>query len=388
MIPRKNLVRAFRNALSQPGYAWRAFQQRFRSYVSYRAGGGRSAPPETVSLFLTYRCNLRCPMCGQWGENGVFRTMSPDEVRDRLSLEELKELVDDVASSRPNFTLFGGEPMLYRGWPDLVAYIKRRGMRCNMVTNGTLLERYAEEVVRLGLDEIVLSLDGPGEIHDRMRGVEGTFERLVNGVKAVQAEKAARGARTPLINVSCTMFEHNYEHLEEIAGLAQELGIHSVTFHHLLFIGSDAYECHNALFQRRFGQTCTDWEGFVHTALPEMDLARFQDAIERVRRGDWKVDLSFYPNFTAEEVRRYYSEFEFLSDSYPNRCMSLWMAAYIFPDGDVRPYHTMNFSPGNIKDARFTEIWNNDRYRDYRRFIRRRRYFPVCPKGCTEFYRY
>jgi len=207
-------------------------------------------------------------------------------------------------------------------------------------------------------------------------------------VKAVQGEKAERGARTPLINVSCTMFEHNYEHLEEIARLAQELGIHSVTFHHLLFIGPDAYECHNALFQRRFGQTCPDWEGFVHTALPEMDLARFQDAIERVRRGEWKVDLSFYPNFTAEEVRRYYTEFEFLSDSYPNRCMSLWMAAYIFPDGGVRPYHTMNFSPGNIKDARFTEIWNNDRYRDYRRFIRRRRYFPVCPKGCTEFYRY
>jgi len=314
--------------------------------------------------------------------------MAPDEVRDRLSPEELKGLVDDIASFRPNLTLFGGEPMLYRGWTDLVDHIKRHRMRCNIVTNGTLLERYAAEVVRLGLDEIVLSLDGPGEVHDRMRGVEGTFERLVNGVKAVQREKVARRTRTPLINVSCTMFEHNYEHLEEIAGLAEDLGIHSVTFHHLLFIGPDAYERHSALFQRRFGEACPDWAGFVHQDLPEMDLVRFLEAIEQVRRREWKVDLSFYPNFTAEEVRRYYTEFEFLSDSYPNRCMSLWMAAYIFPDGDVRPYHTMNFSPGNIKERTFTEIWNNDRYRDYRRFVRRRKYFPVCPKGCTEFYRY
>ena len=388
MIPRKNLVRALRNALSQPGYAWRAFRQRLRSYVSYEFGNGRSAPPETISLFLTYRCNLRCPMCGQWGENGAFRNLSPDEVRDRLSLEELKALVDNVASFRPNLTLFGGEPMLYRGWTDLVEHVKRNGMRCNIVTNGTMLERYAEEVVRLGLDEIILSLDGPGEIHDRMRGMEGTFDQLVSGVKAVQAEKIAGRARAPLINVSCTMFEHNYEHLEEMVQLAEGLGINSVTFHHLLFISQDAYERHDRFFQERFGVACPDWAGFVHRSLPEMDVSRFVEAIERVSKRDSKVDLSFYPNYAVDEVRRYYTEFEFLSDSYPNRCMSLWMTAYILPDGDVRPYHTMNFSPGNIKEARFTEIWNNGKYRDYRRVIRQRKCFPVCPKGCTEFYRY
>ena len=64
MIPRRNIARALSKAMTQPGYAWRAFRQRLRSYLSYRFGDGRSAPPETVSLFLTYRCNLRCTMCG------------------------------------------------------------------------------------------------------------------------------------------------------------------------------------------------------------------------------------------------------------------------------------------------------------------------------------
>ena len=68
--------------------------------------------------------------------------------------------------------------------------------------------------------------------------------------------------------------------------------------------------------------------------------------------------------------------------------MSLWMTAYVMPDGAVRPYHTMNFSPGNVRKDNFMEIWNNKIYKSYRRLIKKRKNFPVCSKGCTELYRY
>ena len=64
------------------------------------------------------------------------------------------------------------------------------------------------------------------------------------------------------------------------------------------------------------------------------------------------------------------------------------MTAYIMPDGNVRPYHTMNFSPGNIRKSTFPEIWNNSVYQNYRRLVKKRKHFPVCSKGCTERYRY
>jgi MoaA/NifB/PqqE/SkfB family radical SAM enzyme len=64
------------------------------------------------------------------------------------------------------------------------------------------------------------------------------------------------------------------------------------------------------------------------------------------------------------------------------------MTAYVMPDGAVRPYHTMNFSPGNVRKDDFMSIWNNKIYRSYRRLIKKRKNFPVCSKGCTELYRY
>ena len=100
------------------------------------------------------------------------------------------------------------------------------------------------------------------------------------------------------------------------------------------------------------------------------------------------MNISVFPNFDNDEIRRWYTQFEFTSTSYRNRCMSLWMTAYIFPDGSVRPYHSMNYIVGNIRNDTFRNIWNNDTYKAYRKYIKTHKKFTVCSKGCTEFFRY
>ena len=388
MIARRNLLRSFRKALTQPGYAWDTTFRRLRSFYTYRFRDGYSAPPETVSLFLTYKCNLACAMCGQWGEQGAFKTLSNETLRQQLSPEELRALIDNLADWRPNITLFGGEPMLYKDWTDIVAHIKRRGMRCNMVTNGTLMPVYAERIVDSGLDEIILSLDGTEEVHDQTRGKPGTFRTLAKGIGDVSRIRSDRGTNDPLLNINCTLYETNYRNLDEIVDIAEEMGADNITFHHLLFLSRSQYDRHNTIFQENFGQTTPDWAGFVWEDLPGMDPEVLLRSIDRIQSRKSRVNISIYPNYTPQEVRDYYTGFEFQSTSYSNRCVSLWMTAYVFPDGSVRPYHTMNFSPGNIRDASFREIWNNEAYRNYRRFIKREKRFPVCAKGCTELYRY
>ncbi len=388
MIARRNITKMVQKALSDPGYAWQAFHKRLRSALSYHLYDGRSAWPETISLFLTYKCNLTCSMCGQWGDAGAFKELGDEVLRERLSKEEICAFIDDVAFFRPNITLFGGEPMLYKGWTDIVAHIKRRKMRCNMVTNGTLMEVYAGAIVEAGLDEIILSIDGREEVHDHTRGAAGTFSSIQRGVRAVAEIKARKGARHPIINVNCTITEENYQDLDEMVDVAEEMGVNGLNFHHLLFINQEMYDQHDAIFQAQFQQSTPDWKGFIWDHLPNIDPEILIGQIERVTRRKSPVSVSVYPNFSPEEVRDYYTGFEFTSKSYKNRCMSLWMAAWVFPDGQVRPYHTMNFSPGNIREQGFREIWNNDRYRAYRREIKKRKRFPVCAKGCTELYRY
>ncbi|MEK7698793.1 MAG: hypothetical protein AAB332_00165, partial [Planctomycetota bacterium] len=86
MIPRRNLRTALTKAIRQPRYAMRAFWQRTRSFLDYRFRDGFSSYPETISLFLTYRCNLRCTMCGQWGIEGSSRKLSPESLKGELSI--------------------------------------------------------------------------------------------------------------------------------------------------------------------------------------------------------------------------------------------------------------------------------------------------------------
>lgn len=388
MIPRRNLIRNIKKALAQPDYALSAFYKRFRSFLTYYLYNGYSAPPETISLFLTRRCNLRCPMCGQWGEEGSFKLLSGEVVKEELTLREIGSLLDDLKAFRPNITLFGGEPMLYPHWIEVIDYAKRLGMRCNIVSNGLLLERYLDDVIRVGLDEIVFSLDGPEEVHDKMRGLKGAFKKAIEGFKGLKERKKGDGLKRPLVTINCTIYEFNYNSLEGVVDVAEDIGACAITFHHLLFLSRDVCDRHNSIFEPRFGNRCQDWYGFARDRLPDIDVNRLLQVMGRIRERQTDVKLSFYPNFTKDEIRRYYSGWEFESTSYPNRCLSVWMTAYIFPDGSVRPYHSMEFIPGNIKEARFTDIWNNKRYMEYRRVVKEIKRFPVCSKGCTELYRY
>ncbi|MFQ5900213.1 MAG: radical SAM protein [Thermodesulfobacteriota bacterium] len=388
IIPRKNLLRSFKKAIQQPHYACKVFIKRFSSYITYLFGKGYSAPPETISLFLTHRCNLRCPMCGQWGEKGSFKLLDDKEIKEELSFDEIKSLLGDLNGLKPNITLFGGEPMLYKNWIGVVESVKRLGMRCNIVTNGVFLKKYVEDIIRVGLDEIIFSLDGPEEIHDRMRGVKGTFKKAMDGFKSLRDIKKQRGINKPIITINCSIYEFNYNYLEKVVHVGEEMGADAITFHHLLFLSKDICDKHNEFFESEFGNRCKDWYGFVKDKLPAIDVDRLLEEMIRIKNRKSSINISFYPNFSNDEIRKYYTDWEFESTSYSNRCLSLWMTAYIFPDGSVRPYHSMEFVPGNIKDRRFTEIWNCEKFRKYRRTVKRTKRFPVCAKGCTELYRY
>lgn len=389
MIPRKNLLRTLKKSASQPLYAAQNLLHRTRSALSYHLDKhGRSYWPETISLFLTYRCNLRCRMCGQWGEHGAFNEYSNDILKQQLTIAEIQAVIDDVRHFKPNITLFGGEPFLHPDWFEIIRAVKQAGLRCNIVTNGTFIRKYAEQIIESRLDEIIFSLDGPAEIHDAIRRVPGTYKLSMEGFHRLNQLKQKYSRKQPLININTTLWEENHRHIQEIITIAESINAAGLTFHHLLFLSNQTVNRFLDTFDQRFHQRPTDWIGFARDQLPEIDVGFLIEELNAAKARHSKTAISVFPNFTDAEIRQWYSQFEFEAGSYRNRCMSLWMTAYIFPDGTVRPYHSMNFVTGNIRENRFSEIWNNETYCDYRRYIRAHKKFPVCSKGCTEFFRY
>ena len=160
-----------------------------------------------------------------------------------------------------------------------------------------------------------------------------------------------------------------------------------MTLHHLIFINDRTYNEFDSVLQENFACSPSDWKGFIRKQLPEIKIDKLIENINNIKKQKHSLDVSIYPNFTDKEIREYYSGWDFKPSSYPLRCLSPWMVAYIFPDGSVRPFHSVNFIAGNIKEMSFKKIWNSNRYCDYRNLVKQKGCFSVCTR-CTEFYRY
>lgn len=383
MIPLRNAARFLSKTARQPVYAFRVFMKRLRALAYYRFGSGRSSMPEAITLFLTHRCNLRCRMCGQWGEGGVTRTEGAEVLKQELSPSQIRALVDDSARFGTNITLFGGEPLLYPGCADLIAYIKSKGLHCLMITNGSLLEQYAHAIVDAGLDELNLSLDGGEKLHDEIRGMPGLFARIMAGIGRVNDFKAMKNVRAPLINLQCTITKYNYHDLEQLLDAAAAMKADSLTFHNLIFLNRDML-ARQAPVDAQLASSSKDWEGFLFD--PEIDPDVLYEKIQQVRAATRGLSVDFYPNFTRDELRAYYCRPDYRPPA-GCRCQSPWVAGYVFPDGEVRPCLNFTYSFGNVKNGCFSGIWNSGRAVRFRRTLKAAGIFPICCR-CTELYRY
>lgn len=381
------LYRKIYKAIREPGYAVEVLRKRLGSMLNYSFGAGKSNWPETVSLFLTYNCNLACSMCGYWGKCGSLKDSGMEILKQTLSVEDLKRLIDDIADFKPNITLFGGEPFLYPGWPQLIKYIKNKNMRCNVVTNGTLLAGKEEEALESGLDEIIFSLEGPQEIHDKITNVKGAYEKAFGAVLEISKLKKQNNLKRPSINIAVTISEDNYNHLYETFQVAIQLDPESITFHHLSFVDKKSIQETNETLSKNFGVITQDWSGFLRTELPKIDTDILIKEMNKIRESKNKPGIFFYPDFSPVEVKEYYTNFNFKSRGYKNRCLSPWMTVYIFPDGRVGACEELNIYFGNIRQNSFKDIWNNKNFREFRQLLKKKKIFPVCTR-CTELYRF
>ena len=388
MFPLKTLGRNLRKALLEPEFALNTLLKRNRALLSYSFKNSGKAPlPESLTLFLTNKCNLRCNMCGQWGEEGASRSFAPGKVNEKLDPAIYFKLLDEVKACNPHITLFGGEPLLYEEFEELVRGIKQRKMHLGLITNGLLLKEHAETIVDAGVDVVSLSVDGPEEIHDRVRNLEGAFRQVKAGAEEIARLKKEKNSLKPLVNIVCTISELNYKGLKEMPAVAKELRAGSLNLHHLIFIEAATLETHNKYFLEKFGAASTDWSGFVRTAYKGLDPEKLANDIYALKAGKYPFLFTVYPDFSKAEIIEYYTAEDFVSKAYPGRCLSPWINAYIYPNGDVQPCQGLGFIAGNINEEPFQKIWNGEKFRAFRQELKKQKYFKVCPK-CTEMYRY
>ncbi len=359
---------------------WRVFwDRRFRH--------GLSGPPVNLSLDLTRRCNLKCRMCNQHRHAaGPPAGISWYDPNRELPLSAWTDLLDQVASFRPRLYLTGGETTLYRDFTGLIEAAKKRGLLVHLQTNGTRLGQLAEFLVAQGVEMVSVSLDGPPEIHDFIRGQAGAFERTAAGIAALAVARRRLGKPGPLLSINCVISKANLGCLDQMVPLAQALGAYTLQIQHTIFNTAANVQRHNRTLSPEFAAregldlappSIPEGEYYQSEIGPE-DVPRLRESLERARRlARGRLIVTFLPNLPLDQLESYY-----LDLNYPPHqvCNALWTCCRILPDGTVSP--CLHVVAGNITEQPFQEIWNGPRMRNFRQVIARR-LLPGCARCCN-----
>jgi radical SAM protein with 4Fe4S-binding SPASM domain len=163
----------------------------------------------------TRRCNLDCLHCGSDCGRDDDLPGLPRETVERV----LARIADQYDATQIILVVTGGEPLVRRDVPDVLATAGGLGFRFGMVSNGWLLdEQRARTLVGLGMESVVVSLDGPRPDHDWLRNRAGSYERAVRGLTA------CREAGLPIVEAITCVTPRTLDKLERTYELAVAAG--------------------------------------------------------------------------------------------------------------------------------------------------------------------
>jgi len=341
--------------------------------TSIRLNLKKLPPPAVLTLFLTYRCNLNCCMCGQ---NKFFA----DFEKERLKPEQYAQILKEFKILKPSICLFGGEPLLYPEFSRLVETISALGFRQHLITNGTLLEKLDDATVAR-LDRITVSINGPKETHDKIADLSGAFDRAMSGIDKSVSVARKRGARKPLVYTLVTITQDNFDKLFDTAQSLKSTGVDGITFQHLSYIEPEMLDLQTTGLESGSYQDAVD---FVRSygASPKIDADVLSSELDKVKkiRG---LDVFTFPDFDRAQLKYYYS-----SDAHKffgeKKCRFGHFEATVMPDGSFTT--CMNIELGKHGGTRFMNAWRGEKWTGYRNFFAQNT-LPYCVR-CCGLYRY
>ncbi len=290
--------------------------------------------PFSLSIEPTTACNLGCPEC----PSGLKQFTRPTG---KLDLELHKEMLNQVKKSVFYINYyFQGEPFLHPQFLDLIQEAKKARIYTATSTNAHFISKEkAIEIVKSGLDRLIISIDGlTQETYEQYR-VHGHLEKVIEGSKHLVEAKEQLNSKTPHLIFQFLAVKPNEHEIPAVFSLAKELGIDEVRIKTAQF-----YDFENG-----------------NSLMPQNEkYSRYK----RTSSGKYK-----------------------LKGNPGNHCWRMWSGSVFTWDGKVVPccfdkdaQHTI----GTLNEQSFQEIWNSKKYREFRKAIlSNRKEIDIC-SNCSE----
>jgi len=270
--------------------------------------------PLRISINISKKCNLRCKHC---------LSNSGNNDQDELIKEDLFKLIDQMRNAGCFFlAIGGGEPLLRNDLFELIKYARKNFIAISIITNGLLINKeVAEELNKLKINTITVSIDGLEKNHDQIRG-KGNFKKTIKNIKILK-----KYCKTARIAMRVTVNSLNSNECKNLIRLAENLSLDLIRFTPILLLGR-AKENQNLLLNQ------DEYINFIRNT---------QNIKSRI-----KVIL---PNNRIDKNRFIYSE-EFGCHCGKEVC-------WITQSGDLYPciFFGDDYIAGNIKNEDLLDLW-------------------------------
>jgi Fe-coproporphyrin III synthase len=287
-------------------------------------------------------CNCRCVMCDIWKtqEGKAFRKA------------DLEPHLASIRRLGVRWVVFsGGEPLMNAELPVLCEILRAENIRLTLLTTGLLLQKCAS-MVAAGFDDVIVSLDGPPEVHDKIRRVEKAFALLEAGVKALREQRPEMR-----ITARTTVQKANHCHLRETVCAARRMNLNGISFL--------AADLTSSAFNRPLLWPASRQD---EIGLSLLEVAALEREIEALIQETGRESECGFIAETPEKLRRMARQFRVqlgLKTGESPICNAPWVAAVIETDGTVRPcfFHA---AIGNLREGSLESIVNGEAGRAFR----------------------
>jgi MoaA/NifB/PqqE/SkfB family radical SAM enzyme len=327
-------------------------------------------PPSKLHVLITTKCNLKCSFC--YCKENLNKT-EPGQL---TPLEW--NLISKKIAKNTAVIFTGGEPFLYQYIYDALKILLDRKRMVSITTNGVGINLpKLLELNSPSLFVIMFSIHGTREIHDKITGVPGTYDRVVAMIKQIDKFKKEKNRRYPILSVKTVLCNENIENMKNhLIECEESLPVEHVyfnlmadnTLHHSL-------ELYNELEYKKL-QEWQEYEYKEETKRGILELIKF------IRNITFKMDVGFTDEFKNDaELIQYITKPRNFS---VKKCYRPWHELLIYGNGDFG--NCLGFVAGNLKDHQYNvnKLLNVPRYKSFLlHFKKAGQIYNAC-NGCKE----
>ena len=349
-------------------------RRRHTQQLVRRGDGVAPHLPHFVVYEPTLLCNLHCSFCY------VADILNPENWSSKeLTLDELDRIF--VRSAIKSVNITGGEPFVRKNLLEVFRLLQQKGMHCDYVTtNGTQIggekaEALADLAASGFLRHISVSIDGPRDFHDQIRGQRGAFDKAEDNIKQLRKVFAARGLDLP-VSVNTTLTAGNLHLLRQTVDAVSELEVELIGLNQLMFA------THKEVQQTLeiLGESDPDVISTYVTDDPGIDPKSVAPALrEAVAYAESKgITINWRPAQSYDHLEKYYTPDQPLR----GQCFYPYFGGRITYDGKVHFCPFIRVEMGNVREQPLEAIWNSDKFVGLRKKLLDHGIFPVCRRCC------